>query len=62
MSFSAGIFNSLNKNSAIASDKAGPTASSDKRCIEGSDTVVLLKIASASLCLDGADGAVNSKT
>ena len=46
----------------MASDNAGPTASSESLLTEESEGVVCLKIASASRCLDGAEGAVNSNT
>ena len=50
------------RNCAIASYKCWPIAASGIDAIDGSDGVVCLKIASASRCREGAEGAVNWKT
>ena len=53
---------SPSRKRAIASKRYAPISVSGIEAIEGSVTVVRLKMASASRCREGEDGAVNWKT
>lgn len=53
---------SPSRNRAMASKRCWPSASSGIRAMEGSETEVLEKMARASRCRSGAEGAVNWKT